>query len=98
MQNFVHIDGVLNDPAHVSKGWTAMIVLPWAGMKELAGERATPPAEGDSWRIFLGRYELLPINGEQVSVGWALDPIGTNDNHYPEKFSAIRFTQRLLEV
>mgnify|MGYP000037537090 FL=1 len=98
LQSFVHIDGVLNDPAHVSKGWTAMIVLPWAGMKELAGERATPPAEGDVWRFFLGRYEMLPINGEQVSVGWALDPIGTNDNHYPEKFSTIQFTQRLLEV
>jgi hypothetical protein len=73
-----------------------MIVLPWTGMKELAGNRSTPPAEGDVWRFFLGRYETLPINGKRVGVGWALDPIGSNDNHYPEKFSAIQFTQTVL--
>ena len=96
LQTFVHIDGVLNDPTVVSKGWTALVVLPWAGMQELAGARPTPPIAGDQWRIFLGRYEMLPINGEKVSVGWAVDPIGTNDNHYPEKFSAFEFTERLL--
>ncbi|MFN8445387.1 MAG: carbohydrate-binding family 9-like protein [Caldilineaceae bacterium] len=93
LQTFVHIDGVLNDSTQVSKGWTALVVLPWSGMKELAGSRALPPEEGDSWRFFLGRYETLSMNGEKVSVGWALDPIGSNDNHYPEKFSTIQFTQ-----
>ena len=73
-----------------------MIVLPWAKMKELAGTRSTPPGEGDIWHIFLGRYEMLPINGEKVSVGWSLDPVGSNDNHYPEKFSAIQFTRTAL--
>lgn len=71
LQTFVHIDGVLNDFTQVSKGWTALIVLPWSGMKELAGHRALPPKEGDIWRFFLGRYETLSMNGEKVSVGWA---------------------------
>lgn len=97
LQTFVHVDGVLNDSTQVSKGWTALIVFPWSGMKNLAGLRATPPAEGDIWRIFLGRYETLSMNGEKVSVGWALDPIGNNDNHYPEKFSMIQFTQSLQQ-
>jgi hypothetical protein len=96
LQTFVHIDGFLNDPTQVSKGWSTLIVLPWAGMQDLAGKRTTPPAEGDIWNFFLRRYETLPMNGEQVSVGWALDPIGTNDNHYPEKYSPIKFTQKLL--
>ena len=96
LRSFVHVDGALNDPAQVSKGWTALVALPWAGMADLAGGRPIPPGEGDIWRIFLGRYEMLPINGEKVSVGWALDPIGTNDNHYPEKFSSIQFTQSLI--
>jgi len=74
-----------------------MIVLPWMGMKEFVVNRAMPPAEGDIWKIFLGRYEILGINGEKVSVGWALDPIGSDDNHYPERFSEIRFTQKLLD-
>jgi hypothetical protein len=81
MQSFVHIDGALNNSSVVSTGWTAMI------------QRMTPPAEGDIWKLFLGRYEMLPINGEKVSVGWSLDPVGSNDNHCPEKFSAIQFTQ-----
>jgi hypothetical protein len=96
LRSFVHIDGVLNDTSHISKGWTAMIVLPWSGMIELAGNRPIPPADGDIWRFFLGRYETLHINGKETSVGWALDPVGVNDNHYPEKFSNIKFTQKLL--
>ena len=97
LQSFVHIEGALNDPSQVSKGWRAMILLPWKGMQEFVVNQSLPPTEGDVWKIFLGRYELLKINGEQVSVGWALDPIGSNDNHYPEKFSAIQFTQTLSQ-
>jgi hypothetical protein len=89
LQTAVHIDGALNDPAHPARGWTAQIKLPWAGMKFLAGGRELPPKAGQIWKLFLGRYEMMSINGKDVSVGWSWDPIGTADNHYPELFTPI---------
>lgn len=49
------------------------------------------------WRLFLGRYEKLMLNGEESHVGWAWDKIGTNDNHYPERFTPITFTTDYVE-
>ena len=96
LQTAVQIDGVLNDTTIVSKGLTVEFAFPWIGMKWLAGGRSLPPGPGDVWRIFIGRYEKLNINGREESVGWAWDPIGTNDNHCPEKFTEIAFSTEIL--
>lgn len=93
LKTAIKIDGQLNNPDFVSKGLTVELALPWSGMTWLANGRSLPPQVGDVWRIFMGRYEMLSINGRQESVGWAWDKIGTNDNHYPERFTPVRFAQ-----
>jgi hypothetical protein len=93
----VHIDGKLNDDTVVSKGWSVELAFPWQGMKWLAGGRSLPPVEGDTWRIFLGRYEKLMLSGHETHVGWSWDKIGSGDNHYPEKFTPITFTEQYIE-
>lgn len=93
LKTAVKVHGELNCPERASKGITVELAFPWEGMKWLADGRALPPKDGDCWNIFLGRYQQLKVNGEKVSVGWALDPIGTDDNHYPEKFSPILFSE-----
>jgi hypothetical protein len=70
--------------------------FPWKGMKWLANGRELPPKPGDVWRIFMGRYEKLRMNGREESVGWSWDKIGTDDNHYPELFTRIEFTDAAL--
>ena len=97
MRSAVHVDGALNDPAHPAKGWTAEIAFPWSGMRDLAGSRSLPPKEGDEWRLFLGRYNNLALNGTHVSVGWAWDRVGSDDNHRPESFSLFRFTEQYAD-
>ena len=42
----VHVDGRLNDRSSVSRGWTAHLALPWAGLGWLAAGRALPPGDG----------------------------------------------------
>ena len=94
----VHVDGKINDDTHVDKGWTVEFALPWKGMKWLADGRSLPPREGDEWGIQFARYQkLLGLNGLDKSVGWAWDPIGSDDNHRPEKFTSITFSEKLVE-
>ena len=52
-------------------GWTVEVAFPWAGMTWLADGRSLPPTDGDQWRLFIGRYEQVDINGETHTVGWA---------------------------
>lgn len=92
LRSAVHVDGALNDCSAPHRGWTVELAFPWAGMGWLADGRSLPPQEGDEWRIFFGRYQKLSLSGATVHAGWSWDPIGSGDNHVPEKFTPIRFT------
>jgi hypothetical protein len=91
----VRVDGSLNDPTDVDKGWTAEIAFPWQGMKTLAGGRAVPPRAGDVWRMDFSRFELLEFCGAKAEPhpGWALNKHGVYDSHIPECFSYVRFSE-----
>jgi len=93
LKTAVKINGRLNDISEPSEGIEIEFAFPWSGMTHLANGRKLPPNNGDIWKIFIGRYEMLNINGKEESVGWAWDKIGTDDNHYPELFTPIEFTE-----
>ncbi|MBZ0287191.1 MAG: carbohydrate-binding family 9-like protein [Anaerolineae bacterium] len=97
LQVGVQIDGRLNDPTEAGKGWTVELAFPWSGMKWLANGRSLPPKAGDEWRIFFGRYEELNVSGSDVYAGWSWDRVGTADNHLPECFTRIQFSDTFVE-
>jgi hypothetical protein len=94
LKTAVYRDGPLNDPTTPGKGWTVELAFPWAGMGWLANGRSLPPNDGDEWRIFFGRYQQVELSGVAHSVGWAWHPIGSGDNHVPERFTPIRFSHQ----
>jgi hypothetical protein len=96
LRTAVAIDGRLNDPTMVDRGWTVEIALPWAGMRPLAHGRPLPPVPGDEWRFQFARYEKLLSTDQHI--GWAWDPAGSHDNHRPETFTRIRFEDRDVEA
>jgi hypothetical protein len=89
----VRVNGKLNDPGHLDKGWTVELALPWEGMKTLAGGRSLPPEDGDIWRMDFSRFEALRHGGitHDPSPGWALNTHGVYDSHIPECFSCVHF-------
>jgi hypothetical protein len=78
-------------------GWTVELAFPWAGMAWLANGRSLPPQDGDLWRLFIGRYQQVHLSGQDHTVGWAWDPIGSTDNHMPERFTPIQFSAVYLD-
>ena len=91
----VHVDadGTLNDPATLDRGWTAEIVIPWSSLADLANGRSLPPKPGDTWGIFMGRFEQLRTRGpaESATAGWAAHSFGVADTHVPECFTQVTF-------
>ncbi len=97
LRTAVRVDGTLNDDSDVDRGWTAEIAFPWAGMTHLANGRPLPPKDGDEWRIFFGRYEKLPVGDTVAGPAWSWGRIGDPDNHLPERFTRVTFSEKPVE-
>ncbi len=95
----VHVDGTLNDPRDIDKGWNVEIAFPWESLKEYA-HRPSPPENGDQWRINFsrvewqitttgGKYHKTPNTPED---NWVWSPQGIIDMHWPERWGYLQFS------
>ena len=98
LQAAVHVDGKLNDPSTVDRGWTVELAFPWKGMKTLAQGRSLSPRPGDIWRMDFSRFEALQYNDRLTdpSVGFSFNKHGVYDSHIPECFTHVRFSNDLV--
>jgi len=96
LKTAVHVDGKINDSAHVDKGWTLEIAIPWQSLKWLANERSLPPQDGDTWRIFFGRFQKMTPSGKEVEPhpAWAFNKHGLYDTHIPECWTYVHFSEQ----
>jgi hypothetical protein len=56
LQVGVLVDGTLNHPGDVDRGWTVELALPWAALRD-AARTPSPPRPGDQWRMNFSRVE-----------------------------------------
>jgi len=98
LQSAVRVDGTLNDPATLDRGWTVTLAFPWSGMTTLAQGRSVPPKPGDAWRMDFSRFEALQYNERLVdpSVGWSFNKHGVYDSHIPECFTYVHFSDETV--
>ena len=96
LRTAVRVDGRINDPSSVDRGWTVEMALPWSGLAALFDNRSVPPRDGDVLRCDFSRFEALRVHGKPLpeSPGWSLNPHGVYDSHIPESFSMVHFTSR----
>ena len=57
LQTAVKIDGKINDPATIDRGWAVELAFPWAGMNRLFAKQMIPPKNGDTLRASFSRFE-----------------------------------------
>jgi hypothetical protein len=93
LQTAVQLDGSLNNHTDTDIGWSLEIAIPWISLQLLDAERTIPPADGDIWNMFLGRYQKLDNNGKELypHAAMALNSHGVYDSHLSEKWSRIEF-------
>lgn len=93
LQTAVRVNGTLNDNSDIDTGWSLEIAIPWSSLQLLAHQRAVPPVAGDVWKMFLGRFQKLLLNGKEVvpHPAMALNSHGIYDTHLPERWSRVQF-------
>lgn len=101
LRSAVHLEGTLNEPSDVDRGWSCEIAIPY---NELAGIKVPaklPIRVGDEWRINFSRVQwtLNVVDGKYVKVpketkpedNWVWSAQGVIDMHVPEKWGVLRF-------
>jgi hypothetical protein len=99
LKTAVHVNGTLNDPSDIDKGWTVELAFPWKVLKELA-HRPAPPRDGDQWHVNFSRVEWLTqvVEGKYRKVpkkredNWVWSPQGAIDMHRPERWGFVQFS------
>ena len=98
LKSAVHVDGTLNNPSDVDRGWSIELAVPWSALEELAPHRGAP-REGEQWRMNFTRvetalqhdatsYKKIEAKPSQVS-SWA--PQYVMDIHRPETWGYVQF-------
>lgn len=98
LRTAVHLDGTLNNPSDVDRGWSIEMAVPWKALGELA-RRDAPPKDGDQWRINFSRVEW-PTEADgrgyrkaagAVEHNWVWSPQYVVDMHRPETWGYVQF-------
>ncbi|HEX3998374.1 MAG TPA: carbohydrate-binding family 9-like protein [Pirellulales bacterium] len=101
LRSAVHVRGTLNNPSDTDQGWSVEIAFPWAELKKFAPHAASPPREGDTWRVDFSRVEWMAdiIDGTYRKVpkraedNWVWSPPGIINMHAPERWGRVQFTR-----
>lgn len=87
----VEVDGALNAPDVVSRGWRAELHLPWPSLSAMAGFDLREHALANGLRALLARFQQVPLGEVAHSAAWCLTPHGRRDSHRPESFTTVTF-------
>lgn len=108
VRHAVHIEGTVNHPGDVDRGWTVEMALPWAGLRELGGSVALPPRPGDTLRIqgFRAQHDRSdPVRDAELDARWpgataadwySWSVMGNTNVHNPERWVPVRFTDKSI--
>ncbi|MET3113896.1 hypothetical protein AAKU52_001628 [Pedobacter sp. CG_S7] len=104
LKSAIKVDGTINNPADVDKGWTIEMAIP---LKSLyLGHPFKAPKEGSLWRINFSRVQwdtkishgknmkLKDASGKDLPEhNWVWSPQGLINMHYPEHWGYLQFSK-----
>jgi hypothetical protein len=66
LKTAVHVDGTINNPRDVDKGWSVEIAIPWEITRALNDKSGKPPRDGDQAHQLLARAMALRRRGGPI--------------------------------
>jgi len=105
MQWAVEIQGTLNNPSDIDKGWTVEMFIPFGAVT--MGNSPKVPVDGDFWRINFSRVQwktevedgkyvkLKGADGRNLpEYNWVWSPQGVINMHFPERWAYLHFSNK----
>ena len=111
MKSAVYINGTLNNPTDIDKGWTLEIAFPLDAFAELSATGKNP-VSGEQYRIDFSRVEWTMdivdgkykkrthmLDGKEKPLpedNWVWSPQGVIDMHQPETWGYLQFSEKSI--
>jgi len=95
LKKAVFIDGTLNNPKDIDKGWSVEVAFPWESIKPLT-RGSCPPKPGDVWRANFGRVMLNAPKAQHTYYTWPV--MGVVDCHRLRRWGYIVFASEYKEI
>ena len=96
----VNIDGTLNDPSDMDKGWSVEIAIPWKAFYNNYRSNESPK-DGEQWKVNFSRvqWDVDIIEGKYVKTdnpefNWVWSPQGHIYMHFPHFWGLVQFTDK----
>jgi len=83
-----HVDGSVNSPQDVDRGWSLEIAIPWTSIAPFT-KGACPPVSDDIWGVHLGRGFRDRIGGPNEYWVWPF--LGVTNCHLPDRYGKLVF-------
>ena len=87
LKTAVAVEGTLNLPTDVDRGWTVEIAYPFSAFN--SRQSVLAPHNDTIWRMNLSRVEWLSDHSREEN--WVWTPQGIVDMHIPERWGYLRF-------
>lgn len=88
LKSAVFVEGTVNAPDDIDKGWTVELAIPWDTL-QLLSEKKRMPKPGESWGLHLGRvFRVAPGAGNEY---WGWPFLEVRASHQTEKYGKLTF-------
>jgi len=94
LKHAVYVDGTLNYPYDVDKGWSIEIAIPWESLEILG--ITEPPIPGEQWRINFSRVEYERELVGKYCDNWVWSPTGEINMHLPVFWGIVQFSNIIV--
>ena len=96
----VNIDGTLNDPSDMDKGWSVEIAIPWKAFYNNYRSNESPK-DGEQWKVNFSRVqwdvdiiEDKYVKTDNPEFNWVWSPQGHIYMHFPHFWGLVQFTEK----
>jgi hypothetical protein len=112
IKSAVHVNGTLNNPNDIDKGWTLEIAIPFDALIEL-NTTGKLPVQGEQYRVGFSRVEWIvdvvegkykkrthKVDGKEKPLpenNWVWSPQGVIAMHQPETWGFVQFSEKRAE-
>ena len=109
IKSAVHVNGTLNNPNDIDKGWTLEIAIPFDALIELSASGKLP-VQGEQYRVGFSRVEWIVdvvdgkykkrthnVDGKENPLpenNWVWSPQGVIAMHQPETWGFVQFSEK----
>ena len=107
LKSAVKVDGTINNPNDIDKGWMLELALPWSAYKRSYYENNIP--KDKFWRVNFSRVNWeFQLSGDKYGrkkdnngkflpeYNWVWSPTGVINMHLPEKWAYVYFSSNIV--